>query len=105
MKGAFIERLVEDGWVVTGTTDMEIVKDLLLDEDEVRDEAPEDVDWDIFFTVLKIGLMRKVPCSPSGCGEHGWHLHTNVKPGRGAFLGVWVDDVHYNELEYACDID
>lgn len=88
------------GYVIRGTTDMAVVEDLLVEEDSIRDDAPEDYDWDIQFTVEQCGYLRMNPCT---CGEHGWHIGTAKAPGRGVFQGVWASDIHYVELEYDCD--
>lgn len=82
---------ISDGdarYLVRGTTDLEVVRRLLEDDDYVRDEAPEDEDWEVELVVVRVGLFRVNPC---GCGEHGWHLGFANKPGRGVFTGVYLD--------------
>jgi hypothetical protein len=97
-------RLVEGDYFVRGTLDLEKVKELLLDDEYVRDDAPEDVDWDIVLTDVSPGRWRFNPCI---CGEHSWDLGWVGDKGsrRGSFEGVHVTQYEYVEITYEMDED
>jgi hypothetical protein len=81
-----VQRLTEGEYFVQGTLDLEEARIALEEHDEVQDEAPEDVDWEVRLVDPVAGHWRKVPCK---CGEHGWHLIKGS--GRGATAGVFTD--------------
>lgn len=86
-------------FLVRGTTDLEEIKQLLAEDEDVYDDAPEDQDWEVELTVERVGLFRINPC---GCGEHGWHLGYASKRGRGVFEGVYLD-ARPVPVEFDCD--
>lgn len=100
-----VRRLWDGGeFFVAGTLDLEEVRRLLTDHEEVYDQAPEDEDWELVLKGTDIGYWRYVPCSPRSCGEHGWHLLPAKKGDRGTvFPGVLVDSWEFKILEFGCD--
>jgi hypothetical protein len=96
-------RLTEGGLFIRGTMDVGEAILAALQFDDVKDWAPEGVDWDLDFRYKSTGLWRMVPCSPKSCGEHGWHLCHASKRGRGVFPGVQLDNMEIKVLEFTYD--
>lgn len=100
-----VHRLSDGGdFFVQGTQDLELVKELLTDHEDVYDQSPEDEDWEVVLKGTDIGWWRYVPCSPKSCGEHGWHLIPAKEGARGSvFPGVLVDHWEFKTVEFECD--
>lgn len=109
-------RLDDGSWFVRGTENVQEAFTFLLKE--YNEEMVDQVDWqidheddepvcdfDIEFKCHEAGLWRFVPCAPNLCGEHGWHLHSARKRGRGVFPGVQFDSLIAVPIEYDDGID
>lgn len=93
-------------WFVRGTEDVAIAFKTVMSEypECTEDLLPEeDIGYDLEFVpdVERVGWFRFSPCH---CGEHGWHLDLVNGPGRGRFLGVWLNIVT-KELQFESDND
>lgn len=104
----------EFGWVVKGTTDVDIASLALvahrlanpLDEDieaaahgVTVDAYRADPEWTerahAIPEVARVGWFRWNPCSPQSCpdgGGHRGHLDNAEGPGRGRWVGVRFED-------------
>lgn len=104
-KNVRVYHLIEGNWFVRGTMDIEEIKALLEQDDDVREVAPEDSDWEIKVEGIQWGRYRFVPCAKY-CGEHSWHVvpwRTGTSP-RGTFVGAMLEQVIPVPVEFDMDL-